>query len=38
MALYLVFFSCLATIAIEAWKIFEQLIQFPKFKITFEDY
>ena len=24
-------FSCLATIAIAAWKIFEQMIQFPIF-------
>ena len=29
MALYLVFVSCLATIRIAAWKIFEQVIQFP---------
>ena len=31
MALYLVFFSCLATIAIATCKPFEQVIQFPIF-------
>ena len=28
MTLHLVFFSCLATVAIAAWKIFELVIQF----------
>ena len=31
MALYLVFFSCLATIAIATWKLFEQVIKFHIF-------
>ena len=31
MALYLVFFSCLATIAMAIWKIFDHIIQFPIF-------
>ena len=34
MALYLVFFSRLATIAIATWKIFEQVIQFHIFQIN----
>ena len=31
MALYLVFFSCLATTAMASWKIFDHMIQFPIF-------
>ena len=29
MALYLVFFSCLATMAMATWKIFDMVIRFP---------
>ena len=29
MALYLVFFSCLATIVMATWKQFDMVIQFP---------
>ena len=31
MTLNLVFFSCLATVAIATWKLFERVIQFPIF-------
>ena len=32
MALYLVLFSCLATIVMATWKIFDMVIQFPIFQ------
>ena len=38
MALYLVFFSCLATIVMATWEIFDMVIEFPIFKRTREDY
>ena len=38
MAVYLVFFSCLATIVVATWEIFDMVIQFPIFQRTREDY